>query len=250
MKFYAVKKGRRPGIYITWDECKQQVSGHSGAVFKSFKTKQEAKEYIKRDSMSSPSVSSTTAVINCLSEPNSNVLNSLLKKSSCSSDSLSRVLSTSPKGTTVNIYTDGSHLKHKNCGYIGYGAYCKHLNKEYCLSGHVNTEKLLNYGITTTHVSNPTAEFIGFTEVLRKLHHIDNEINVIFHIDYIGVQKWISGEWKANKDYIRKIKDICLTMLKISRLKVQIKHVPGHTGVYGNEYADKMAKSQTLIDDF
>lgn len=25
MKYYAVKKGKIPGIYLTWDECKAQV---------------------------------------------------------------------------------------------------------------------------------------------------------------------------------------------------------------------------------
>ena len=41
-KFYAVKNGRKVGIFSTWDECKAQVDGYSGAVYKSFKTKDEA----------------------------------------------------------------------------------------------------------------------------------------------------------------------------------------------------------------
>lgn len=45
-KFYAVKKGLTPGIYRTWDECKRQVDGFSGAVYKSFRTEREALEYI------------------------------------------------------------------------------------------------------------------------------------------------------------------------------------------------------------
>lgn len=46
VKFYAVKNGRNPGIYNTWDECKAQVDGFSGAVYKSFSTKDEAIAYI------------------------------------------------------------------------------------------------------------------------------------------------------------------------------------------------------------
>ncbi len=42
MKYYAVKKGKKPGIYESWDECKEQVSGYNGAEYKSFKTKNEA----------------------------------------------------------------------------------------------------------------------------------------------------------------------------------------------------------------
>lgn len=45
-KFYAVKKGKKPGIYKSWDECKAQVDGYSGAVYKSFKILSEAKDFI------------------------------------------------------------------------------------------------------------------------------------------------------------------------------------------------------------
>lgn len=44
-KFYAVRKGKKTGIFLTWDECKKQVDGYSGAEYKSFKMKQEAEEY-------------------------------------------------------------------------------------------------------------------------------------------------------------------------------------------------------------
>lgn len=42
VKFYAVKVGHIPGIYKTWDACKKQVDGFSGAIYKSFKTLAEA----------------------------------------------------------------------------------------------------------------------------------------------------------------------------------------------------------------
>ena len=47
-KFYAVKEGKKPGIYHTWDECKEQVNGYSGAVYKSFSNEEEAKAFKKR----------------------------------------------------------------------------------------------------------------------------------------------------------------------------------------------------------
>lgn len=53
-KYYAVKKGKKPGVYRTWDECKAQTDGFSGAIFKSFKTKEEAEAFIddrKEDKM-------------------------------------------------------------------------------------------------------------------------------------------------------------------------------------------------------
>lgn len=46
MKYYAVRKGKNPGIYNTWDECKAQVTGYSGAEYKKFNTKEEAEDFI------------------------------------------------------------------------------------------------------------------------------------------------------------------------------------------------------------
>ena len=45
-KYYAVAKGKVPGVYSTWEECKAMVDGFSGAVYKSFKTKGEAVAFI------------------------------------------------------------------------------------------------------------------------------------------------------------------------------------------------------------
>ena len=46
VKFYAVKKGLVTGIFQTWGECKESVSGYSGAEYKSFPTLEQAREYL------------------------------------------------------------------------------------------------------------------------------------------------------------------------------------------------------------
>lgn len=45
-KYYAVAKGYKTGIFSTWDECKEQVNGYSGAIYKSFGSEKEAKSFI------------------------------------------------------------------------------------------------------------------------------------------------------------------------------------------------------------
>lgn len=45
-KYYAVKKGKVPGIYLNWNDCKAMVDGYPGAVYKSFKTIEEAEKFI------------------------------------------------------------------------------------------------------------------------------------------------------------------------------------------------------------
>lgn len=43
-KFYVVWKGVKPGIYTNWDECKANVHGFLGAVYKSFDSLKQANE--------------------------------------------------------------------------------------------------------------------------------------------------------------------------------------------------------------
>lgn len=45
-KYYAVKAGKEPGIYRDWDSCKAQVHGFKGAIYKSFKTEEEAMAFM------------------------------------------------------------------------------------------------------------------------------------------------------------------------------------------------------------
>lgn len=45
-KFYAVKVGKTPGVYVTWEECQNQINGYSGAVYKGFATKEEAIAFV------------------------------------------------------------------------------------------------------------------------------------------------------------------------------------------------------------
>lgn len=46
MKYYAIKSGRKTGIFTSWDECKEYISGFPGAIYKSFKTIEEANDYL------------------------------------------------------------------------------------------------------------------------------------------------------------------------------------------------------------
>lgn len=45
-KFYAVKKGYNRGIFYSWDECKKQIDGYSGAIYKSFTSLEDANRFL------------------------------------------------------------------------------------------------------------------------------------------------------------------------------------------------------------
>lgn len=49
-KFYAVRKGKKPGIYMSWDICKQQTDGFPGAEFKAFQQGKRQKNISVRSS--------------------------------------------------------------------------------------------------------------------------------------------------------------------------------------------------------
>ena len=48
-KYYAVRKGRQAGIYEDWPTCEKQIKGFSGAEYKSFKTLQEAQNFMQAE---------------------------------------------------------------------------------------------------------------------------------------------------------------------------------------------------------
>lgn len=45
-KLYVVKKGHKPGIYFSWNECKEQIYGYSRPVFKKVKSIEEAENFL------------------------------------------------------------------------------------------------------------------------------------------------------------------------------------------------------------
>lgn len=48
-KFYVVWAGHSPGIYDSWEECRQQTEGFPGAKFKAFDSQTEATEAFRGD---------------------------------------------------------------------------------------------------------------------------------------------------------------------------------------------------------
>ena len=206
-KFYAVKAGKVPGIYHSWNDCQNQTKGFSGAIYKSFATLAEAQKFI---------------------EPTEKL--DLTEKE------------------VIEIYTDGSHQRSKD--YLGIGAWCRYREIDYSLSLTVSAELLKTYDVFDTCCSNPTAEFVAFAEVLKRLENAPESIVLHFFADFIGVKSWIEGTWKAKEPYIIKIRDICLARMKRMRAKVMISHVKGHSNNYGNDRADELAGKTTECDDF
>jgi hypothetical protein len=55
-RFYAVRKGRVPGIYQTWEECEAQVKGFAGQDYKGFSTHAEAITFMGLSQQAGPDI--------------------------------------------------------------------------------------------------------------------------------------------------------------------------------------------------
>lgn len=62
-KYYAVKIGRTPGIYTSWNDCQKEVISFSGAVYKSFQTLSEAQDFLNDTKTETISTSEAVAYV-------------------------------------------------------------------------------------------------------------------------------------------------------------------------------------------
>jgi ribonuclease HI len=106
-KLYAVRKGRVPGIYSSWEKCSQQVTGFPGAVYKSFESRAAAEQFLRG-----------TAPVRLRAARPSIPANPDESQQAASSEQTSADIL-----TTVAIYTDGGCLV--NPGPGGYGVVLK-----------------------------------------------------------------------------------------------------------------------------
>lgn len=157
---------------------------------------------------------------------------------------------------TLEIYTDGSHFKNGGSGRKGFGAYFVPIKNgeggfiPKNISIEIDQKFMKSeFGVTETEISNPTMEIAACCYSLKSMvENLDKlqDIKLIkSYADYEGVQFWLNGSWRITKPYIRKIVDLIRVYeetLKKVGINIEYIHVDGHSGIYGNEMADKLAK--------
>ena len=168
-----------------------------------------------------------------------------------------KIESSQPKRTkTLSVYTDGSHFKNGGSGRKGFGVYFEPIESQNILKNisiEINEAFMAKeFNLTKQEcevISNPTMEIAACSYALKSLSENKDKIEevkeIIMYADYEGVQKWLSGEWKITKSYIKKIVDKIKAYQKdISERGIEVKYIwlKGHNGNYGNEMADKLAK--------
>lgn len=133
-------------------------------------------------------------------------------------------------------YVDGSHIG----GFVGYGAVILHHNHE--------IERLS--GAVTEHVDmHQVAGELESTMCVINWCKQNNITEIEIFYDYEGIQKWATGEWRANKAATQAYKEF----IQETPVHVIWQKVKSHTGVHWNDVADDLARqgalSQQSIED-
>ncbi|XP_034939461.1 ribonuclease H1-like [Chelonus insularis] len=211
MPYYAVTRGHRVGDFPTWDECRLQVSGYPAPVFRRFFRFHDAKEFLRRGLQSSISI---RAIIN------------------------STLFQRGPEGK-ISIYTDGACTGNGTSeARAAIGVFFNENHPE-------NISRC-----APNRKTNNGAELEAIREAVRiaKRHQLKGVliytdsgfiVNSLCH----WLRLWRSRNWRTSSGRPVIYKDERLLLAADPEvLDKQVKHVPGHLGVLGNECADQLAQ--------
>ena len=158
-KYYAVRIGREPGIYLTWDDCKAQVDKFPGAIYKSFKTLEEADIFMGKSNNSKPCITQKgrTDSLECFDGP--------------------------------YAFVDGSF--NSVTGVYGYGGFLIVGDKKYKIQGSGDDPQMAS-------MRNVAGEILGSMAAIEKAIELKlPELSIYY--DYMGIEMWATGMWKRNK---------------------------------------------------
>ena len=208
--YYAVRIGKTPGIYKTWEDCKAQVIGYKGAIYKGFVEKQDAEDFLR----GGLSASNTDAA----------------------SDNNDENIQVEPSDSEITAYVDGSFSSGKS-----FGCGCIILK-----DGEIIAEISKAYEDEELATMRNVAGEIKASELAMQYALDNGYTSLSIYHDYQGIASWCLGEWKTNKagtiaykQFYDDIKD---------KLKVHFIKVKGHSGDEYNEIADRLAKKALGIE--
>ena len=161
-KYYAVRHGRKPGIYLTWAECKEQVQGFTGARYKSFPDRAQAEEFLTgKDSYN--------------------------KKQTTSKTKVSKI-----EDFDVVVYTDGGSRNHGNFK----GGHVKTSDKA-AWAYHINNHDQTYEGTGGEFgATNNRMEIMALIQSIKRLNELKiNQQNTIFVLDSQYVLNAITKNW-------------------------------------------------------
>ncbi|KAL7031635.1 hypothetical protein ACKWTF_007079 [Chironomus riparius] len=276
--FYAVAKGKSPGIFKTWPECQQQVKGFSGAVFKKFKTLNEAENFIKQNQTQSNvladyGTSSKRQLSNLEKKEQEEIEKVLLealeeedmliesseppKKKFKSMDGIEKSVDSVAMSPNMKKYGDYNfHVDSSGFVQVFTDGSCENNGKKHAIAGlgvYFGDDHPLNASEPVSgRATNNVGEIQASIKAIREAHNCKiPRLNIFTDSQFLinSVCKWMSS-WKKNdwklatgKQVANKIDFIVLDKLMDSgNTIIKWTYVPAHSGYHGNEAADKLAK--------
>lgn len=211
-KFYAVKKGRQVGVFTSWVDCEKQVKGYGGAIYKSFTSEEEAKQFVGALGQTVEEYFSSTKPVN-------------------SNPKEQKDLSKNSYGPQVVVaYIDGSF--DKRLGAVGSGG----------IVFYEGREERFSFGTKDpayTEFWNVSGELLAAMHVMKYALDVEAKECALFY-DYMGIEMWATGAWKRNNSLTKSYAQFAQEAM--DSLTLHFHKVPAHTGVTYNEVADQLAK--------
>lgn len=136
------------------------------------------------------------------------------------------------KPTRNYAFIDGSFnpaTKVYGCG----GFLIDQIGKRHLIQGCGNDQNMAK-------MRNVAGEILGARKAIKLAQKLDMEKLTIFH-DYEGIAAWPLGKWRCKKKETQKYAMMVWEAIDAG-LKIYFKHVKGHSGNWGNDEADQLAK--------
>ena len=240
MPFYAVRIGKIPGIYNTWDECKAQVMGFKGAIYKKFMKQQDAQKFIDNTSTTyNTSSSSSNSFKSCTQKKKKKNHKVYVKKPN-----------------TLYIFTDGSSVGNGSRDSIaGYGIYIPEpFEHQIKMRGSLPKGTTNNYAELKAILD--ALRLHDYNELRSNSQNTENPINHIvittdseYSINCITkwAAKWEKNGWCSSQGGQVKNKEVIHKIWKLYKeYKPEFLHINSHTGksgffYEGNQVADNLA---------
>lgn len=209
-KIYVVRKGHKTGLFNTWAECQKATAGYSGAEFKSFTDKEEAIAFLEMKTVKTVSGDKDKEAAGIVEVPENMVI----------------------------AYVDGSF--EKSIGRYAFG----------CVILTPDGQEIRRSGSGSdpagVAIRNVAGEMLGAMNAVKWARENDYPA-VEIRYDYEGVEKWVTGVWRAKTPLTSKY---AAHMQEAgNKIRISFCKIAAHTGNHYNEEADQLAKSALLRTD-